>query len=61
MVVFNESWFLSTCAFTPCLVFYMYKTGYDLLGSEISELVMRCAFVILIYAIIAYRVETLTK
>jgi len=39
----------------------MYKTGYDLLGSEVEELIMRVAFCTIIYAIIAYRVEILTK
>lgn len=39
----------------------MYKTGYDLLGTEMQELILRCVFCIMIYAIIAYRVEILTK
>lgn len=39
----------------------MYRTGFDLLGSEILELVLRCVFCILIYGIIAYRIEMLTK
>lgn len=39
----------------------MYVTGYDLLGAELTELGMRCAFVVLVYAVIAYRFETLTK
>jgi len=39
----------------------MYKTGYDLLGAEITELVLRVFFCTAIYAIIAYRVEVLTK
>ena len=39
----------------------MYKTGYDLIGTEPEELAMRCIFCIMIYAIIGYRVEILTK
>jgi hypothetical protein len=39
----------------------MYVTGYDLLGAEVTELSMRCIFVTLIYGIIAYKFETLTK
>jgi hypothetical protein len=39
----------------------MYRTGYDLLGTETAELVIRSIFCIIIYAVIAYRVETLTK
>ena len=61
VVIFNEMWLVSTIVFAPMLSFYMYRTGYDLLGSEMSELVMRCIFCVLIYAIIAYRVEILTK
>ena len=61
IVIFNEMWFVSTLAFAPCLSFYMYKTGYDLLGSEETELIMRCVFVVMIYAIVAYKIETLTK
>jgi hypothetical protein len=41
--------------------FYMYKTGFDLLEAETPELVMRVIFCSVIYAIIGYRVETLTK
>lgn len=59
--MFNESWIASTVFFAPSLSFYMWKTGYDLLGSEYFELAVRCLFCILIYAIIAYRIETLTK
>lgn len=61
LAVFNESWLVSTIVYAACLVFYMEKTGYDLLGSEVKELVMRCVFCTLIYAIVAYRIEILTK
>jgi hypothetical protein len=61
LVVFNEMWLVSTMIFAPCLTYYMYRTGFDLLGSEISELAVRSAFCTLIYAIIAYRIEILTK
>ena len=39
----------------------MQKTGKDLLGSETQELVMRCIFISLIYTIVAYKIEVLTK
>jgi hypothetical protein len=39
----------------------MHKTGYDLLGVEYEELVMRVFFCVAIYAIIAYKIEILTK
>ena len=61
LVVFNEMWLISTLVFAPCLTFYMYRTGFDLLGSEVTELAVRSAFCVIIYAIIAYRIEILTK
>jgi len=61
LVIFNESWLISTLAYGPMLAYYMHKTGYDLLGAEYEELAMRVFFCIAIYAIIAYRVEILTK
>lgn len=61
LIIFNESWLISSLVFTPCLTFYMRKTGQDLLGSENQELVMRCIFVVLLYTIIAYKIEVLTK
>ena len=61
LVVFNESWLASTVVYSGCLVYYMQKTGQDLLGSENQELVMRCVFCIMIYAIVGYRIEILTK
>jgi hypothetical protein len=61
LIIFNESWLLSSIVFIPCLVFYMQKTGKDLLGSEPQELIMRCIFISLIYTIVAYKIEVLTK
>lgn len=61
VVIFNESWMVSTLVYLPCLSYYMYRTGYTLLGSEAEELVMRIFFCVAIYAVIAYRVEILTK
>lgn len=61
LVVFNERWLISTMAFAPGLTLYMYKTGIDLLGEEWQELIMRCVFCTLIYALIAYKVESLAK
>lgn len=61
LIIFNESWIFSTIVYTPMISIYMYKTGFDLLGAEGSELIMRIIFCVIIYAIIGYRVETLTK
>ena len=61
LVVFNEAWIVSTLCYAPVFSFYMYKTGNDLLNTEGQELAIRCIFCIMIYAIIAYRIEILTK
>lgn len=61
LAMFNESWILSSLIYAPALTFYMSKTGSDLLGSESQELVIRCLFCIVIYMLIAYRIEILTK
>ena len=61
VVIFNESWVISTAVYAPCLSYYMYKTGRDLLGSELPELITRCVFCVAIYGIIAYRIEVLQK
>jgi hypothetical protein len=61
LIVFNESWIISTLTYTPLMSYYMYKTGNDLLKAESTELWARCIFCAIIYAIIGYRVETLTK
>ena len=61
LVLFNESWIISTIVYAPCLTYYMYKTGISLLATEYKELIGRCVFCILLYAIIAYRIEVLQK
>ena len=61
LVIFNESWLLSTIVYGPMLGFYMYKTGEDMVGGEMNELIIRCVFCVFLYAIIGYKVETLNK
>ena len=61
LVIFNESWALSALVYAPLLVYYMHKSGKDMVGSEISELVIRCIFCVFLYAIVAYKVELLNK
>lgn len=39
----------------------MKKTGFDLLGAEEAELAVRIVFMVIIYSIIGYRIETLSK
>ena len=41
--------------------FYMYKTGFEILGQLFIECAIRTGFCTVLYAIIAYRVEALTK
>jgi len=65
LVIFNESWLLSTIVYAPLLAWYMKKTGDDMIvnisGEENNELIIRCIFCIFLYAIVAYKVETLNK
>ena len=63
LVMFNESWLLSTVVYAPLLAYYMYKTGDDLNNgeSEMNELIIRCVFCVFLYLIIAYKVEMLNK
>jgi len=60
-VQFSECWLISTAAYMPCLGFYMWKTGKEMVGKENNELVARLLFCSLLYAIIAYKVEMNNK
>lgn len=62
LVTFNERWLISTIAYAPCLYLYMEKTGNELSnGTETNELYLRSFFAIFVYAVIAFKVETLAK
>ena len=61
LVVFNESWLLSSIVYGPLLAYYMFKTGEDMVGDETNELIIRCIFCVFLYAIVGYKVETLSK
>jgi len=65
LVVFSESWMLSSVVYAPLLAFYMKKTGDDMIvdiaGDELNELIIRCVFCVFLYAIVAYKVEALNK
>lgn len=61
LIIFNESWLLSVLVYSPMVSYYMYKTGIDMVGNEINELVIRCIYCIFLYSICAYRVEVLNK
>jgi len=61
LVVFNENWALSTLTYAPFLAYYMYKSGKDMVGSEVNELIIRVVFCVFLYAIVAYKVELLNK
>jgi hypothetical protein len=57
VVVFNESWFLSTIAFIVAIVVLMKRIGMDLLGEKAYELAIKSVYCIFIYAVIAYLSE----
>jgi hypothetical protein len=62
LVIFTETWLISTGVYSPMLVYFLWKTGQNMTGTDTnSELVVRSLFCIFIYAIIAYRVEQLNK
>ena len=63
LVMFSESWLISTVVYAPLLAYYMYKTGDDMNNgeSEMNELIIRCVFCVFLYLIIAYKVEMLSK
>ena len=61
LIIFNEVWIISTAVYTPLLAFYMWQTGTDMVGKEESELYIRCVFCVFLYAIVAYKVESLNK
>ena len=61
LIIFNEFWLLSTIVYSPMVCYYMYKTGIDMVGNEVNELVIRSIFCIFLYTICAYRIEVLNK
>ncbi len=61
LAYFNEQWITSTLVFALCLGFYMERTGGDYFGAELYELIIRAFFASFIYAIIAYKLEVLSK
>lgn len=65
LVLFNESWLLSTIVYAPLLAYYMKKTGDDMIvnisGEETNELIIRCIFCVFLYAIVGYKVEHMNK
>lgn len=61
MIIFNENWIFSTATFVPCLVIYMNQSGNNLVGYEGAELALRSCFCIVVYGVLAYRTENLSK
>jgi hypothetical protein len=57
VVVFNESWLISTVAFVPGIVILMKRIGVDLLGEAPYELAIKSVYSIFIYGVIAYLSE----
>lgn len=63
LVVFNEAWFLTTIVYSPFCIYFMYKSGVDMLeeAANAGELVGRSLFVCFIFGIVAYQMEKLNK
>lgn len=63
LVVFNEVWLLSTLAYAPFAVYFMHKTGDDMLrGTQNGwELSGRSFFCVFVFAVVAYKMEQLNK
>lgn len=61
MVVFNESWLLSTLVFLVSICVLMKRIGMDLLGEQIYELAIKTVYTTFIYAVIAYLSEVRAK
>ena len=62
LVVFNEVWLMSTGVYAPFFVYFMWKTGKDMLGTDNNtELIVRSLFCIFIYGLVSYRIEQLNK
>lgn len=59
----SEVWLISTAVYAPGIVYYMWKSGADMIGEgdDNLELVTRCVFCVFLYAIVVYRVEYLNK
>lgn len=63
LVVFNEAWLVTTLVYTPFAIYFMYKSGTDMLEEKANagELTARSLFVCFIFAIVAYQMEKLNK
>jgi len=62
LVIFNETWLISTGVFAPQLIYFLWRTGNNMSGTEDNtELIVRSLFCIVIYANIAYTIEKLNK
>jgi len=61
LIIFNENWLFSSIVYAPLISFYMHKTGQEMVGSEINELIIRCIFCVFIYTVSAYKLEVLNK
>jgi len=63
LVIFNEAWLLTSMTYAPFVCYFMYKSGHDMLdeAAGTGELVGRCIFLCVIFAIVAYQMEKLNK
>jgi hypothetical protein len=63
LVVFNEAWLLTTIVYCPFAIYFMHKSGLDMLqdAANNGELTARSIFVCFIFAVVAYQMEKLNK
>lgn len=59
VVIFNEMWILSVLAFAPSIIVYAIKTGQESFNADTVDVITRCIFVVVLYAIVAYKCEIL--
>lgn len=61
LIVFNEQWCISTIVFTPCVVVFFVRVGYDYLEQDVYEVVVESIYCVFIYALIAFITEIRAK
>jgi len=62
LCLFNEVWLISTATYAPLITYFLWLEGSDMDGPEDnSSLAVRCFFCIILYGVVAYKVEQLKK
>lgn len=58
LVLFNESWWISTIFFSAWIIHYFEKVGLTYFEERIHEYILKCIYVMAAYATIGYITET---